>query len=57
MGDRKCGVFTGYIKTDYGAEVDRKKLVKGVSKGDWAVVVQPSRVYLFIEEDGVALEQ
>ena len=31
-------------------------LVKGVSKGDRAVVVQPSRVPLLIEEDGVALE-
>ena len=32
------------------------QLVKGIGKGDWAVLVQPSRVPLLIEEDGVALE-
>ena len=48
-----AGFYIFRSKYDYSSS---PKLVKGIYKCDWAVVVQSSRVPLLIEEDGVALE-
>ncbi len=40
-------------KNDYAGG---PKLIEGICEGDWAVVIQPSRVSFLITEDRVALE-